>query len=136
MKINTVVFCDDIRQEVGGKVTLVGAYTPELNASKIPVTIPVAVWVVLSPDKMGDFKFNLKIEDPDKNQILKGEIAGTFSASAITSLAIPQMPVIVSKTGTYKFSIKEDGGSKWHMLGVLKLNYVAAVMPNPTSPIA
>jgi hypothetical protein len=36
-----VTFCDDIRQEIGGKTTLVGVYGPQMNVFGIaPVSIP------------------------------------------------------------------------------------------------
>ena len=34
------IFCDDIRQEVGGKTTMVGIYTGQLAASEIPCVLP------------------------------------------------------------------------------------------------
>ena len=34
------IFCDDIRQEVSGKTTMVGIYTGQLVASEIPCVLP------------------------------------------------------------------------------------------------
>lgn len=33
-------FCDDIRQEVGNKLTLVGCYAEDLIVARLPVTLP------------------------------------------------------------------------------------------------
>lgn len=35
-----VIFCDDIRQEVQGKYTLVGCYGPDLIADRLPAVLP------------------------------------------------------------------------------------------------
>ncbi len=34
------IFCDDVRQEVTGKLTLVGCYTDSMVVAKFPATIP------------------------------------------------------------------------------------------------
>lgn len=34
------IYCDDIRNEVGNKLTLVGCYGPDLIVEKIPATLP------------------------------------------------------------------------------------------------
>lgn len=39
-KVIDVVFCDDIRQEVGGKVTLVGVYATDIIVTRIPFVLP------------------------------------------------------------------------------------------------
>lgn len=47
------VFCDDIRQEVGNKVTLVGCYGNELQTNSLPTVLPkICVhFSILSNDK-------------------------------------------------------------------------------------
>ncbi len=47
------LFCDDIRQEIGGKVTFVGAYAGFAVIPAYPAVVPkicVAVWTVLPAD--------------------------------------------------------------------------------------
>lgn len=34
------LFCDDVRQEVNGKVTYVGVYGPDMLVTRFPVTLP------------------------------------------------------------------------------------------------
>lgn len=51
-----VIFCDDVREEVSGKTTIVGAYGQDLVfQSAAPATlsqIAVSTWYRLSPDRM------------------------------------------------------------------------------------
>jgi len=47
------LFCDDIRHEISGKVTYVGAYGPDMCVSRFPVVLPqlcAAVFVVMPWD--------------------------------------------------------------------------------------
>ena len=49
MKQVQTIYCDDIRQEIGGKLTYVGVYSGSLLAAAFPVALPkfcVAVTVV------------------------------------------------------------------------------------------
>lgn len=40
MKQVQTIFCDDIRQEVGGKLTYVGAYSGSMLAEQFPIALP------------------------------------------------------------------------------------------------
>lgn len=56
----TTIFCDDIRQEINGKFTLVGCYNSQLLVSDFPFTLPrLAIHFILecedeSPAPAGD----------------------------------------------------------------------------------
>ena len=41
----TVLFCDDIRFEVGGKMLFAGVYLDDLVPAVLPLVIPLAIWV-------------------------------------------------------------------------------------------
>jgi len=36
----TAVFCDDVRQEIGNKISLIGCYTDELIVDRLPASLP------------------------------------------------------------------------------------------------
>jgi hypothetical protein len=74
------VFCDDIRNEVGGKVTYVGAYLSNLLVhSEYPVTLPkfcFAITIYEPHDDLAD-KAELKIylpSDPDDKPSIVGDL--------------------------------------------------------------
>lgn len=41
------IFCDDIRQEVGGKISLIGVYNGVMYVPQFPVTLP-KLWLMAS----------------------------------------------------------------------------------------
>ena len=41
----STIYCDDIRQEVGGKLSLMGVYNNVMYVQQFPVTLP-KFWVV------------------------------------------------------------------------------------------
>jgi hypothetical protein len=48
-----VLYCDDIRQELSGKVSYIGSYGPEMWVQEFPATLPqfcVAVWINIPSD--------------------------------------------------------------------------------------
>ena len=52
-----VIWCDDIRQEVGNKPSLMGVYTGSLVVPSLPTVIPrLAVWVSIYTPKTQPFK--------------------------------------------------------------------------------
>ncbi len=45
------VFCDDIRHEVGEKISLIGVYAADLVVPRMPITLPkLCVWSVIGTD--------------------------------------------------------------------------------------
>ena len=48
-KINTIL-CDDVRQEVGGKISLMGIYSKDIVVNKIPAILPFINLIVMFED--------------------------------------------------------------------------------------
>lgn len=73
------IFCDDIRYETSGKLTLVGVYSDSLVVSTLPATLPRLCLVarLLSPMKEAPSVVKLRIlrgEDP-LQELVANEIA-------------------------------------------------------------
>lgn len=86
-----VIWCDDIRQEVGNKPSFMGVYTGGLIAEKLPSILPrLAAWVHVSSD----------IENPIKRASVSLERDdGTVLISVPeTELATPTEEVLAGKT--------------------------------------
>jgi hypothetical protein len=87
LKILNYIFCDDIRHEIGGKVTLVGVYNdrivfnppPNLKDVPWPVTLKLGVFVKLcfdSEDKdIDSFELELLLNNDKILQRINGKIA-------------------------------------------------------------
>ena len=48
-KINTIL-CDDVRQEVGGKMSLMGIYSKDIVVNKVPAILPFINLIVMFED--------------------------------------------------------------------------------------
>ena len=51
-------FCDDVRQEVGGKLSLIGIYDTVMYVPQFPVTLP-KLWIVTA--------YSMSYDEPPKN---------------------------------------------------------------------
>ncbi|MCA8492537.1 DUF6941 family protein [Burkholderia arboris] len=82
-----VVYCDDVRSEIGGKFTLVGVYSSDLQVPTAPVALPklcvVSTFVV--PINMDVTQLNFKLMKDDV-EIAKFEIDTPRKKPAINPL--------------------------------------------------
>ncbi len=58
-KITTII-CDDARQEMGGKISLMGVYSGDIIVNKIPALLPTLSFVVFLVGIKKDFN-NIKV---------------------------------------------------------------------------
>ena len=49
------LLCDDIRQEVGGKISLMGIYGRDIVVAKTPITLPQIHFVLMLEDIVNPF---------------------------------------------------------------------------------
>lgn len=73
-----VTYCDDIRQEVGGKISLMGIYTGDMYVTGMPLLLPklcIAINVVTSIDNpIQSLKINIFKEGVTEPMLSTGEI--------------------------------------------------------------
>lgn len=122
-KVESVVFCEAIRQEIGNKHTLLGVSAPEVNISEIPATIPVALWISARPTSIGPFRIDFRVLDVDKKEIVKAEAGGEIAALGRMVLVLGPLPVNVVKPGDYEFAWA-FGDDQWENIGTYKINLV------------
>jgi hypothetical protein len=86
------LLCDDIRQEAGGKTSLMGIYDHHIVVPKVPFSLPKVCFYTRFSRIDGQFKFNFSIVSPagerrdiirDSDvQIPEGAKEGTFNVIA------------------------------------------------------
>ena len=80
-KLNYHLICDDIRQEVGKKVSLIGIYPGNVIFMPIPSVMPkLCFHLVFSRLKAGD-NFGIQLLDPDNKKI-----------GSIDNIEVPEKP--------------------------------------------
>ncbi len=68
------IFCDDIRHEIGGKISLIGIYQSEIIVREFPITLPKLCMIItinekISSDGQRRVKVFFEPDDPlDKNE--------------------------------------------------------------------
>lgn len=123
IKIENVVFCEDVRSEVGGKHTLLGVSGPELNIIEIPGLISVALWIHGRASNIGPIDIDFRVLDHKKQAKIKGRITGETGESHTCVFVIGPMPLHIQEAGDYIFEWRPDG-MKWGKIAVLRINYV------------
>jgi len=106
-KLEYHIICEDIRQEVGNKRSLMGIYPGDVILTPIPSVIPkLCFHLVFSRLKAGD-NFGIQLLDPDNKKV-----------GSIDNIKVPEKPRVsqgvfelgfmginVKKEGTYRLAI-------------------------------
>jgi hypothetical protein len=127
LEVESVVFCEAIRQEVGGKHILLGVTAPEVNVASIPAVIPLAVWLAVKPSESGVFELGFRILDVQKKPIIEGKVEGEFKDKSRTALAFGPFPIEVTEPGNFDFEWSLDESS-WTKIASYSVNFVPTVV--------
>jgi len=91
------IYCDDIRHETNGKLTLIGVYSGSMVASELPITLPKLCIVakVVSPlkDEFDVLKVEIRVDDDTIQEftIKKEDIKKAKSTAPIDDSATLQV---------------------------------------------
>lgn len=139
----TTIFCDDIREEVGGKKTYVGIYLQDMIVhSEFPVVIPqfsIAVTYVepiesdilpvkvsiFIPDENGDDASAFDVDLPEDRGPRLGTLDGdTAVTQRVNSLFFKVSPLILTTEGRIK--VRAYRGGEEMRLGSLRIRKATA----------
>ena len=121
-RVAACIFCDDVRAEVGNKLSLMGIYATDiLFPMAPPVAYPKFVAVVWIISDIGDVpkKFSVRIlAPPDRLELVKVEAEGEplftiepdeFSKHATVRLIIPMMNILFQAEGFVEVMVDVEG---------------------------
>lgn len=111
--IKSLLTCEDVREEVGNKVTIVGVFS-DIVVSSLPAVIRLALWVEFIVSKIGMYNFSIRIDTPtiEKAAIIALEIDVETCASAV-STSVPKFPLKINESGYISIFIKEKSQKTW-----------------------
>lgn len=72
-QLNFTLLCDDIRQELGGKISLMGIFE-NIYATSFPAIHPRLAIMNEWADGLGEFEATLRILSPDRKTVLRESI--------------------------------------------------------------
>ena len=118
-RVANCVFCDDLREEVGSKISLMGMYFSELEIPEAPpVTLPkliIAAWLICD---VGDLPENVRyrvLAPPDGMELFRldttrgSEVHNSPGATQATLFtAIPISPITLSGGGYLEVMIDTE----------------------------
>ncbi len=79
--LNFTLFCDDVRQEMGGKISLMGIFE-NIYARSFPAVHPRMVTINEWTDGKGEFDATLRILSPDRKTVIRETVTRLKLASA------------------------------------------------------
>ncbi|MFN3479188.1 MAG: DUF6941 family protein [Thermodesulfovibrionales bacterium] len=72
-QLNFTLLCDDIRQELGGKISLMGIFE-NIYATSFPAIHPRLAIMNEWADGLGEFEATLRILSPDRKTVLRESV--------------------------------------------------------------
>lgn len=115
------IFCDDVRQEVSGKTSLIGVYQGKLIVEELPAAIAklFAIIHVVTPKGKPFKSLDVKIEYngqvmfdlPDTENLVKrlADHAGDDEDEIVFQAQVAFSPLHLEKTGRIKVKVMADG---------------------------
>ena len=108
-KFKFSILCDDVRQEVGNKLSFIGVYSKELHIPKTPFTFPKLCIYLFYEKVKGGISFNTKLIDPSGKKIGKEidvdipiDVKKPHDFGLIGSFA----PLHIEQEGLYKLEVR------------------------------
>jgi hypothetical protein len=117
LRADTVVMCDDIRREVGGKATLVGAYGHVMRVSGFPENSEACWYLLTTASEAGDHVLDFRITGPNDSILFQGEIALTVRPEALRgTLTVGKISFQIQQPGVIRVEWADHGRNNWEMI--------------------
>jgi hypothetical protein len=121
VKIENVVLCEGVRYEVGGKHTLYGVFSPELDMSEFPGFILIASWISISIQEAKEFSGLFRVRDDAKKVLSQANFKFGMTRLGMPSIVIGPVPLHIDKPGIITFDWKIEG-QNWQKIIALTIN--------------
>ncbi len=127
-KLEYAIVCDDIREEVGNKLSFIGTYgpDPDITVPWIPYSFPKLCFAILVKNVKSGYSFSIKVVDPPGNQlgkIINGTVPETLRGRTMFLMFAIFAPLKVDLEGLHKLTVtfNEDDKSKQEVKFNIKL---------------
>jgi hypothetical protein len=116
-KFKNVIFCEDVRDEVGNKKSLMGVITGDLNVATFPATIQSAVFFEYAPDASDGDKLSVRFRlMQDETEIASGGMEADISVHRRANFILPKSFIVFEKPATFKLLASVNGGPEQEVL--------------------
>ena len=109
-KHEITLIADDIREEKGNKISLIGIYGDDIICESLPAMLSKLCFCTIISGGKGEHILRLSLKDPNGKELLiaKNEIAITLK-EGLGHINNCISPFPASKEGSYTYSISIDG---------------------------
>lgn len=129
-----VILCDDVREEVGNKFSLIGVYAAEVHLAKFPAILPKLNFVLLIiGTKRKVPRMNVLVTIPDSEPIRLSSLESNEQIVGQNLVFVVGIsPFRVKSPGDAKFEIFLEGEDKPFLTYKFRIDKKTA--ENPTAP--
>jgi len=144
-RILTAIFCDDIRHEMGNKISFMGCYQSELFVPAVPIVLPklcvyaTALTPIARPFKYLVFRVILddqtelaKVEVTSEDLSNLSEIQEESATRKLISIALVFSPLFIDKPTSLRLMAETEEGEVVGPRLLIKVASVIAVEPKPS----
>ena len=121
----SVIFCDDIRVEMNGKLMFIGVYPGDLVPGALPQTMSLSIWVRLRGVTPGAHTVRFAVGANDATQT-EAEVPLVVQTGKEANISIIGLPVELKDYGHISFSLSGLPGGE-------TLHEKLPIVPNPVS---
>jgi len=108
------ILCDDVRQEIGGKISLMGIYSKDIIVNKVPALLPFINLVVMLEDVREPFdKLFVSVITPKSDPInISYPAPSDIEKGKNINLVVGFSPLKLNDVGSAKFEIRFSESEK------------------------
>lgn len=117
--IDSYILCEQIRQEIRNKVSIIGVFSADIVVSEFPSTFPVTIYLEIDAQTAGKIELNVRLISPGPN-IVEMKVVGELASPGRSYVPLPPMPLVCAEAGSVTVEVS-DGGELWHVLMARKV---------------
>jgi Family of unknown function (DUF6941) len=116
-KFRNAILCEDIRDEVGNKKSLMGTISGDVLVREFPVTLRLAIYMEYVPEASdGD---HLSVEFrllQNETEIAKGKMESSVQPGLVSNFVLPMAFVTFEKEATFRMCASVNNGPEEEIL--------------------
>jgi len=144
LKINSVIVCDDIRNEDNGKSIIIGTYTGDIVLQTIPSNLQLSFWIMGSSNSDDhEIQFKIGVAGTDKKDSVAVEQKVILKSNPDLKtpledvefvLALIKVPLKIKGEGEFYVKMKHQKNKSWKTLTSKKviLTSASTLLPPPS----
>jgi hypothetical protein len=101
----TRLLCEDIRNELGNKRTLVGVFSGDIIVEKFPATLSLAAYFEYLPATIGEQRIDFLIRYDDAKLFDFGGVLSIEEPTKVVVLTLPRLNVTLAQAGELKIEV-------------------------------